>query len=395
MLKLTINEECYSVALNRELCKFACSKVANLIRIAMEIIEDNSDYEFRYIFPSSYVEKHSREDCCKVMNIIYERMKSAVMYEEFTPLQQYILNNVIEGAIELGDDNEELVNLVNYVLPNWLIDKIKEECSEDEAKYVSESLTDLHNYVGLFFEDIDFDENSIRGLVEMATHYPESFLSMMNYDELEKYVEVMPSDVAEDYMKFRESTYYPAVMSFQKMKETGDLDFIDYSENDKKTSWEVSLLVLERFKDFTEHNKGWELINRSQSNMTEKVVQKLIQLIGKDICDRYDADMSFEPNEGPGPVDMKISRGTDKTIVEIKLSSNSQYMHGFTDQIEQYARAEKCNQRIFVYVKNECHPNRDKNIQDKYNEEKEKGSNPPFLFVVDALPKQSASKSSL
>ena len=63
--------------------------------------------------------------------------------------------------------------------------------------------------------------------------------------------------------------------------------------------------------------------------------------------------------------------------------------------IKQYARAEKCNQRIFVYVKNECHPNRDKNIQDKYNEEKEKGSNPPFLFVIDALPKQSASKSSL
>jgi len=36
---------------------------------------------------------------------------------------------------------------------------------------------------------------------------------------------------------------------------------------------------------------------------------------------------------GRGPVDFKISRGEDKTVIEIKLTSNNDCLHGFEVQI--------------------------------------------------------------
>ena len=187
---------------------------------------------------------------------------------------------------------------------------------------------------------------------------------------------------------------YLSSWSFKLMKDSGVLDFLEHSDTTQKSSWEVILKVLEIFKDFIENNKGWEILYLVPTNKGEKVAQKLIQNGGTYCCEEHNVDMTFEANEGPGPVDMKISRGMDKTIVEVKLSSNGEYLHGFTDQIEEYARAEKCTQRIYLYIKVGNHPGRDKTIQDKYDEEFSKGNNPPLLFVVDATQRTSASKSS-
>ena len=121
------------------------------------------------------------------------------------------------------------------------------------------------------------------------------------------------------------------------------------------------------------------------------MVQKLLQFCGEYICVQNGMDMSFEANEGPGPVDLKVSNGNDKTIIEIKLSSNPKYMHGYENQIEEYARAEGCSQRIYVYIKNEDHPQRDAKIEQKYKDELRKGNNPPELFMIDAREKKSAS----
>ena len=187
---------------------------------------------------------------------------------------------------------------------------------------------------------------------------------------------------------------YLSSWSFKLMKDSGVLDFLEHSDTTQKSSWEVTLKVLEIFKDFIENNKGWEILYLVPTNKGEKVAQKLIQNGGTYCCEEHNVDMTFEANEGPGPVDMKISRGMDKTIVEVKLSSNGEYLHGFTDQIEEYARAEKCTQRIYLYIKVGNHPGIDKTIQDKYDEEFSKGNNPPLLFVVDATQRTSASKSS-
>ena len=54
-----------------------------------------------------------------------------------------------------------------------------------------------------------------------------------------------------------------------------------------------------------------------------------MHLGAKHYVESNNLDFSCESDEGRGPVDIKLSRGTDRTIAEIKLSTNEQYLHGY------------------------------------------------------------------
>ena len=133
------------------------------------------------------------------------------------------------------------------------------------------------------------------------------------------------------------------------------------------------------------------MIQEFPSASKEKDIQRLIDLKGRDYCINNNIDMSFEANEGPGALDLKLSRGNDKTVIEIKLSTNDQYLHGFEVQIEEYAKAENTRNRIYVYIQL-GNPIRTKRIKELYDNKRAAGDDPPFLFVIDSQPRQSASK---
>ena len=101
--------------------------------------------------------------------------------------------------------------------------------------------------------------------------------------------------------------------------------------------------------------------------------------------------MSFEANEGPGPVDLKISRGNDKTVIEVKLSSNDDYLHGYEEQIERYAQAEETDKRIYVYVQ-VGNPGRDEKIRKRHEERINEGENLPLLYMINSQKQISASR---
>lgn len=183
----------------------------------------------------------------------------------------------------------------------------------------------------------------------------------------------------------------PTQNAYLKIRESGVLNFLEHSDQSELSSYDVMLKILRNFKDWVENNKGWDNILSYPSDKREKMVQNLIHLVGKEICADNNYDMSFEANEGPGPVDMKISRGTDKTVVEIKLSSNQNYLHGYKEQIETYACAEGTDKRIFVYIK-VGNPERDKKIEELHRRRMELKENPPCLFIIDARKQKSASK---
>jgi hypothetical protein len=54
----------------------------------------------------------------------------------------------------------------------------------------------------------------------------------------------------------------------------------------------------------------------------------MIDLIGMSYRKANNLDISCEPDEGRGPVDFKLSRGQDITVIEVKLSTNKQYLLG-------------------------------------------------------------------
>lgn len=151
--------------------------------------------------------------------------------------------------------------------------------------------------------------------------------------------------------------------------------------------------IIDVFKDWIENNRGWDEILNIDSRKREKSVQRLIHLSAKYYIAYHNLDLSCEPNEGPGPVDFKVSRGKDKTVVELKLSSNADYLHGYEEQIERYAKSEKTDNMIYVLV-DTGNPIRVKKLIALNEEDINKGKKVPEVIIIDSTKQVSASKQS-
>ena len=177
---------------------------------------------------------------------------------------------------------------------------------------------------------------------------------------------------------------------FNQMVKSGIVFRVENAK--EKTSLQAANDVISIFKDWVENNQGWGSILSADSENREKVVQRLIHLGAKNYISTNKLDISFEPNAGRGPVDFKVSKGDDKTVIEVKLSTNDQYIHGYEKQIEDYAKAEGTSQRIYVFI-DVGNPGRLQTIREKHRKRVENGENPPSLIAIDSNKKVSASKS--
>ena len=230
---------------------------------------------------------------------------------------------------------------------------------------------------------------------KLATAEKKSYLKEHIFKDVKRCSHVISGYRKEEIDNFSPTLdieYFIAVV-FKQMKESGVFNFLEHSDHSGIGSLDVSLKVLDIFRSWVEYNKGWDLILSAPSSKREKTVQSLIQLSGIQYCMDNNFDFTFEPNEGPGPADIKISRGAkDKTIIEVKLNTNPDYLHGYEEQLETYAKAERTEKCIYVYVKVEKHPERDKKIRQLHTKKKSLGGIVPYLYIIDAQKKLSASR---
>lgn len=101
-------------------------------------------------------------------------------------------------------------------------------------------------------------------------------------------------------------------------------------------------------------------------------------------------DISCEADEGRGPVDIKMSLGKDKTLAEVKLSSNNQYLHGYQEQVMEYGSAERTRSLIYVFI-DVGNPGRLRTIKAVHHKNRIEGKACPELVIIDARQKNAAS----
>lgn len=185
---------------------------------------------------------------------------------------------------------------------------------------------------------------------------------------------------------------YVAQRIFRGLKDIG-FAFLQHSAKKPDiSSREAVLHVIGIFKDWVENNRGWSEIQEISTGKREKIVQRLIHLGAKEYISVNNLDISFESDSGRGPVDMKISVGADKSICEVKLSSNQQYLHGYQMQVQEYGKAE-CTENLFYVFVDTGNPGRLQTIVSEHNKNKKAGIKCPELITIDANIRKSASKS--
>lgn len=164
------------------------------------------------------------------------------------------------------------------------------------------------------------------------------------------------------------------------------------SPNSQPTSLEASREIIAVYAEWVEVNRGSLVLKESSSRNAEKMVQRTLHATSKYYCQVNNWDISPEEDGGRGPVDFKISRGSDKTVIEIKLTSNRECVHGLEVQIEEYAKVENTENKILLLVNTGVNEERVQAVVDKRDEMLKAGKNPAEVIVIDAREKASASK---
>ncbi|QGZ40555.1 hypothetical protein IP92_03433 [Pseudoduganella flava] len=110
--------------------------------------------------------------------------------------------------------------------------------------------------------------------------------------------------------------------------------------------------IVEQFRDLVENKGLWkELWTEEGKPRKEKASQRLFYAIAYAHCKANDLDLTPEADSGNGPVDFKVSNGfASKVVVEIKLSTNPDVVHGYEKQLEFYKKGEDTDRAFFLLV---------------------------------------------
>jgi hypothetical protein len=109
-------------------------------------------------------------------------------------------------------------------------------------------------------------------------------------------------------------------------------------------SFDESLRRVEFLRDVIENKDGWRIFYVDGKPLRREAD---LQIMYRLCWFATSYDVNREPNNGRGPVDFKVSKGsTDKSLVEFKLASNSKLKQNLKHQVEVYEAANDTKKSI-------------------------------------------------
>ena len=144
------------------------------------------------------------------------------------------------------------------------------------------------------------------------------------------------------------------------------------------TSYQEALDRVLYFKQYVENQDGYRLINRAGEPFSRETD---VQLYFGLVWYKSEFDVNREVNNGRGPVDFKISRGSmDKSLIEFKLASNSKLKRNLQKQVAIYEAANATRKSVKVII---CYTADDQRKIERTLEELNLGSE-ESIVVIDA-----------
>ncbi len=155
--------------------------------------------------------------------------------------------------------------------------------------------------------------------------------------------------------------------------------------------------IVDQFKKNIEYNGLNIMLYRHDENpptpLHERFSQTLLFATADSYCDANNIDLSRECNAGKGPVDFKFSKGYKlRYLVDVKLSSNTHIVQGFTEQLPIYEKAEDTKRSALVIIKVTKSDKSIKKILQLQHDAIQHGKRVPRIYVIDGTIKPSASK---
>lgn len=151
--------------------------------------------------------------------------------------------------------------------------------------------------------------------------------------------------------------------------------------------------LTQRFQHLVERKGLWRLLWKDKTSPHhERNAQLLYLAIADAYCQANDLDLTPEADTGSGLVDFKMSSGYHtRLLVEIKLSTNSKLVAGYSKQLSRYKEAEGAMYGLYVVVDVGRMGRKDKGLLAAKNEAAREGESVSEIIFVDGTRKKSAS----
>ncbi|MGA2067698.1 MAG: hypothetical protein ABSG86_22210 [Thermoguttaceae bacterium] len=125
----------------------------------------------------------------------------------------------------------------------------------------------------------------------------------------------------------------------------------------------------------------------------ESTAQRLFFAVAHCYCEAQNLDVSPEVDSGSGRIDFKFSQGFDcRVLVEVKLSTNSKLVAGYSTQLETYKAAEQTMRAIYLVIDVGKMRRKDKALVERRNDARRKGEPLSDLEFIDGRIRPPASK---
>jgi len=122
----------------------------------------------------------------------------------------------------------------------------------------------------------------------------------------------------------------------------------EFYEISPESSFEQALKRVDYLKEVIENNDGYRLFYIDKQPIKR---EDDLQIIYRLTWYASDFDVNREPNNGRGPVDYSVSKGSkNKTLIEFKLASNSKLKQNLAKQVEVYEKANNTENSIKVIL---------------------------------------------
>lgn len=116
--------------------------------------------------------------------------------------------------------------------------------------------------------------------------------------------------------------------------------------HDSRTSYEEALYRVMMLKTIIEDKGGFKLFKLSE-NQNEAIFQQLFSFVKEGSS----WDINAEVNNGRGPVDFTVSKGSnDKTVIEFKLAKSSSLKRNLKHQVKVYKKANNTEKSVVVIL---------------------------------------------
>lgn len=188
-----------NMKLDLEITEYVNKNIEGVIRVLLDYIEDDPDYEIDFFFPRDYYERKPYE-CKRNIYELYEVIKSSVLRDYIKPKYEYLLFAILQWWEDVSDFEEDLLI---HQLDCSLKDKIIMEYPEEESKYIIDAVCNFEEYEYICLDDHDFLPHQLNELVTIYLRNPLIVKRFFQYDDLDDFIDLMDCDLRERYLEYR------------------------------------------------------------------------------------------------------------------------------------------------------------------------------------------------